>query len=407
MRSDKKHILVLNRSFWPDIEATGQFITGLCEKLAEKYKVTVIAGRSYYKRDDFFARSKFYNKEKFKEIEIYRTRHTRFWKENLLGRIINWATYSILTFLIALKLKPTVIIACTDPPFLGIVAMMVSRLKSIPFIYNCQDLYPEVALGLGKLKSGIISHAFDYLNKKAFYAAEMVIPIGHGMANRIKAKGVREERIKVIDNWVDTSAIQMISKESNPLLKELGFENKFIIMYSGNIGLCQDFSAILQAASTIKEHSSWCLIFIGDGVSKNNLKKEVQNLGFTNIFFLPHQPEEKLSFSLSMADLHLVPLKKALTGAIVPSKIYGIMAAGRPYLAITDKESEPAYLAKEFGCELWADPDDVETLAEQLKWALANKEILEEMGKKYRKIAERRFDKNIVINEWFKLLDRF
>lgn len=406
MENKDKHILVFNRSFWPDIEATGQFLTELCEELAKKYKVTVIAGRSYYRTKEAFRPGEFCSREKFNGVEILRVRHTRFWKGNLTGRIINWVTYGVLSFIVSLRETPFIIIACTDPPFLGIMAMVVSHLKSVPFIYNCRDLYPDVALELGKLKRGFLSRGFDYINKRAFLSARFIIPLGQSMENRLLAKGISKKNIRVISDWVDTCKIAPISKKENTLLKKLGLENKFVIMHSGNIGLSQDFSLIIKAISTIKDKFSFYLVFIGEGAGKEKLKSEAKLLGLKNILYLPYQPKDLLSFSLSMADLHLVTLKKGMAGAVIPSKVYGIMAAGRPYLAITDKESEPAHFAEEFGCGLWVPPGNLNTVTSVLDWALTHPEDLEKMGKKARCIAEERFDKNVVINKWFQLLDR-
>lgn len=406
MRTKDKHILVFNRSFWPDIEATGQFLTELCEQLAKRYKITVIAGRSYYEeKEELFRRGRFNRREIYKGIEILRVRHTKFWKGNLLGRITNWLTYSISAFLVALKIKPGAIIACTDPPFIGIIAMLLSRLNSIPFIYNCRDAYPDVALELGRLKPGFLSRIFDYLNKKAFLKASLVVCLGISMETRLRTKGVPEEHLRVIPDWADTSIIKPLPKKDNPFLRKFGLWDKFIVMYSGNIGLSQDFSSILHSLAMVEDSSSFYLIFIGEGSNKESLKEKVRSLGLKNVLFLTYQPQDMLSFSLGMADLHIVPLKKGLSGAIVPSKVYSIMAAGRPYLAITDKESEPARLIEEFGCGLWAAPGDTKAIAEELSWALTHREKLKEMGKIARRIAEIKFDKNVIMNEWLKIID--
>ncbi len=189
-------------------------------------------------------------------------------------------------------------------------------------------------------------------------------------------------------------------------MKEFVPANKFIIMYSGNLGLSQNLSLILQALTMVKNSSSFYLLFQGEGAAKESLKEQARLKGMENVLFLPYQPKEMLSFSLSMADLHIVSFKKEITGAVVPSKVYGIMAAGRPYLAITDRGSEAARLAEEYGCGLWVDPDDAARIAESLDWALNHPRQLEEMGQRARQLAETKFDKGIIINEWFKLLDR-
>jgi len=232
-----------------------------------------------------------------------------------------------------------------------------------------------------------------------------VVPLGISMKERLKRKKVPERRIRIIPDWVDVSIIKPVAKRDNFLLEKLGLKDKFIVMYSGNIGLSQDLSLILHEASRMKGHPSFYLIFIGEGAAKESLQNETRLLGLKNVLFFPYQAQDLLSFSLSMGDLHLIPLKKGMAGTIIPSKMYGIMAAARPYLAITDKESEPALLAKEYGCGLSVDPDNMEKIAESLGWALEHPVELERMGQAGRHIAETKFDKSIVIDEWFNLLD--
>lgn len=400
-----KHILVLNRSFWPDIEATGQFLTELCEELSKKYRITVVAGRSYYIKGEDFKPWLFYNVEQYSGVEILRVRHTRFWKRNLALRIINWMTYSLLTFIAAIRIKCDLIIVCTDPPFLGIIAMVINHFKAIPYICNCRDLYPDVAWALGRLrKTSPLSRLFDYLNKKALQKAALIVCLGPSMAERIKAKGVKGEKIKVISDCVDTALIKPISKEANPLIGKFGLKDKFIIMHSGNIGLSQDFSTLLRAIAAIN-NSLFSLVFVGDGAGKKRLRKDMELLGLKNILFLPYQPKEMLSLSLGMADLHLILLRKGMSGTVIPSKIYGIMAAGRPYLALADIESEPAHLAKECGIGLWSAPEDMNNIANNVQWALTHPAELKRMGEVGRRLAEERFNKNVVVNRWLKVLD--
>jgi colanic acid biosynthesis glycosyl transferase WcaI len=406
-KNNPKHILMFNRSFWPDVEATGQFLTELCEQLAKRYKITVIAGRPYYGEKDTFGRGRFLKRDIYKGIEILRVRHTKFWKKNLMGRILNWVTYTVLAFAASFKVKPDIIFVCTDPPFLGIIAMIIGRLRSIPFLYNTRDMFPDVAIELGKLnRNNLIGLAFNYFNKKALASALSVVCLGHSMKERLmKDKGIPEDHIHIIPDWVDTTLIKTIPKNENPLVEKFGLKDKFVIMYSGNIGLSQDFNVVLNSFKEIDASNNCCLVFAGEGAGKKNLKDQAALADLKNILFLPYQPLEMLSFSLGMADLHLIPLKKGMSGTIVPSKVYGIMAAGRPYLAVTDKESEPARMAEEFNCGLWVLPDDRDAVLDKIAWALQNPEELKRMGLIGRRLAENRFDKNLIITEWFDFLE--
>ncbi|MDD5449786.1 MAG: glycosyltransferase family 4 protein [Candidatus Omnitrophica bacterium] len=402
----KPHILLFNRSFWPDLEATGQLLTQLCGELAKNYTVTVIAGRSYYCKEEAFGPCSLFSHEKFEGVNILRVRHTRFWKGSLAGRFMNWITYTALSFIAALGLKPDLIIACTDPPFLGLVAMLISRLKSAPFIFDIQDLYPDAAIGLGKLKHGFLSRTFDFLNRKALNAAKAVVALDEGMKRLLITKGIPNEKIRIVPNWVDTKVIKPAPIAENPCVEKLGLRGKFVIMYLGNIGLTQDFNAVLKALALAEGHLPVFLIFVGEGSAKENLINEVRSQRLKSVIFLPHQPPEALSACLCMAGLHLITLKKGMGGSVVPSKVYSIMASGRPFLAVTDKESEPARLALDFRCGLWAPPDDAKSISEKINWAINHPAELEEMGRAGRRLAESKFDKGIILKEWARVIGK-
>jgi colanic acid biosynthesis glycosyl transferase WcaI len=397
-------IVIFNRSFWPDIEATGQLLTDLAEQLSRNYRITFVAGRPYYNKNDGFKGLDFFRYEQYKSVKIIRLRHTRFWKGNLLGRLLNWVTFTALAFYVGLvKIKPKLIIVNTDPPFLGIVGMTLKYWHRVPFIYNCRDLFPDVAVELGMLKKGVISRTFEYLNTKALLYSDVVVPLGNSMKKQLEQKGVLPERINVIPDSVDTNFLRPIRNEKNKLLDKLQLDGNFVVMYSGNIGLSQDFSTVLKAVSLIDEKFS--LVFVGDGSGKDDLIQESKQLGLKNIVFLPYQPREELPDSLNIGDLHLIPLKKGITGSIVPSKLYAILAVGKPYLSIASEESEAVLLAKQFGCGLWAEPGNVGDIKEKLEWSIKNREKLEEMGRIGRKIALERYNKEKVTKEWMKTID--
>jgi putative colanic acid biosynthesis glycosyltransferase WcaI len=397
-------IVIFNRSFWPDIEATGQLLTSLAEQLSKNYPITFVAGRSYYTETDGFQGVQIFRYENHKGINIIRLRHTRFWKKNLIGRLVNWSSYTLLALMIGLlKIRPKLIIVNTDPPFLGIVGMILKYWHKVPLIYNCRDLFPDIAIELGMLKEGVISRTFDFLNNKALSYSDMVVPLGNSMKQKLEQQGVVPNHIKVIPDSVDTDFLKPIERNASKILGELDLNGKFVVMYSGNIGLSQDFSSILKAAALV--HVPFMLVFVGDGSGKDDLMKESSELGLKNIISLPYQPYDELPNSLNIADLHLIPLKREISGSIVPSKLYPILAIGKPYLAIANQESEPVNIAKQFGCGLWAEPGDVIDIKEKIEWSIKNRPKLLEMGMVGRKIALECYNKDKVTKEWVKTID--
>jgi len=399
----ERSLVIFNRSFWPDTEATGQFLTELSEALSNVLKVTVICGMPYYNYENDIHGINLYRREKHRNIEIIRVRHTRFWKGNLIGRLTNWTTYTILAFIVALfEVRPKAIIINTDPPFLCILGILLKTIYKVPLVFNCRDLYPDVAIELEELNEGFLSKIFDFLNIRAFNSSKKIVPLGLSMKNKILGKGVDEEKIEIIPDWADTNFLKPIKKNMNKLLKQNGLNDKFIIMYSGNIGYSQDFKSILYAIKDIKKN--FILLFVGEGGAKRSLLKLCEELKLENVKFLPYQPYEKLDESLNMADLHLIPLKKGVAGSIVPSKLYGILAVGKPYLAIADSNSEPVCIAKQYNCGLWAEPGQVDSIKQKIAWALENKKEISRMGTNGRKVAVEFYDKNVVVNEWKRLL---
>lgn len=395
-----KRVVFINRSFYPDIEATGQFYTELAEFLSDSFDVTFVAGLSYYLKIKGFG-IRLWRKEKFKNIKIIRVRHTLFWKGNPAGRVLNWLSFSFLSFFVLFRLKPEILVCGTDPPILGIFSYILRKLKGIKFIYHCNDLYPDVAIALGTFKKGMITDVFDYFNKKALKWSMRVIALGEDMAELLKKKGIKNEKIEVIPNWVDTEKIYPVQREENIFLKKYKIENKFVIMYSGNIGLTQNLEVLIDALDRVDREKEWVMVFVGDGVKKDEIVKRVNQKGLKGrVLFLPYQLKEFLSNSLSSADIHIVSLKKEAKGTCVPSKVYGILASGRPFISISDENSSSSIIAKKYGCGIVADPEDVEDIKNKIEWAIENKEILENMGKKAREVAVLKFDKKRVLERW-------
>ena len=396
-----KKVFFINRSFYPDIEATGQFYTELCEELKDKFDITFICGLSYYIKNERF---RFFKREKFKNIKIIRVKHTIFWKGNIFGRVINWITFCFNSFLILYKIKPEILICGTDPPLLGIISYILKKLKNIKYIYSCNDLYPDIAVSLNTLKNKFLIKFFDYLNKKAFKNSLKIVSLGEDMKELIVKKGINKNKVIVITNWVDTKKIYPLNKEENIFLKKYNLNDEFILIYSGNIGLPHNLENLIYAFEKVNK-KNWKMIFIGDGVKKDEiLKLTFQKNLSDKILFLPYQPKEFLIHSLNAADLHVVSLKKEAKGACVPSKIYAIIGCGKPFLSISDEDSNSSIIAKKYNCGIVADPESVEDIKDKIEWAIENKEKLKELGENARKVAISEFDKEIVIRKWENLI---
>jgi colanic acid biosynthesis glycosyl transferase WcaI len=383
-------LLFLNRSFWPDPEATGQFLAELCEDLSAEHEITFVAGPSYHVATKVRG---VWRRELLGKIAIIRTWGTRLPKTRLPARLVNLGSYYLLAALAALRVnRPDIIVAETDPPLLGALGVMLKRLWGCRLLYNVRDLYPDIAEATGGVKSRALLKLLEVSNSLTYAWADLIVVLGQDMAERVIAKGVPPEKVVVVPDWVDTQQIRPLAP--NPFRAE--FPDKFIIMYSGNLGLSQQLESVLEAARRLHFDQQFLFVLIGEGARKQWLQDQAARMSLTNVRFLPYQPKENLAESLSGADLHLVPMIRGAAGCMVPSKIYGIMAAGRPFVAMMEERAEVARFASEFQIGFVIKPGDSEALASTILAAAANREGLASMGQRARRLAEQHFDRRVV-----------
>jgi colanic acid biosynthesis glycosyl transferase WcaI len=391
-------LLFLNRSFWPDLEATGQFLTELCEDLSVEHEVTFISGPSYHVAT---ARG-LWTRQKFGRVSIIRTWGTRLPKARLPLRMTNLGSYFALAALAALRLAaPDILIAETDPPLLGALGAMLKRHWGCRLVYNVRDLYPDIAIATGGVRNRFLLGLLGYANGLAYEAADKVAVLGEDMRQRIAAKGVSPERISVTPDWVDCDQIRPLA--SNPFRAEFG--DKFVVMYSGNLGLSQQLDTVLSAAERLRDDPRIVFVLIGEGARKKWLMDEAARLKLPNAMFMSYRPKEQLAESLSAADLHLIPLAPGTGGCLVPSKIYGILAAGRPFVAIMEDSAEIARLAREHKVGFVSPPGDGASLADRVLDATGVPAELKRMGQRARMLAVERFDRKVATRRFAHMLE--
>lgn len=396
------HILFLNRSFWPDREATGQFFTELCDDLATEHQITFLAGPACHGGHPLrTAGARLWFREHRGRIEIVRTQGTRLSKRRLPLRMLNLGSYFTLAAAASRTLeRPDLIVAATDPPLLGLLGARLKRRWNCPLVYNVRDLYPDIAYINGGLRSRPLLKVLEYANQRAFAAADRVIVLGADMRDRIIAKGVASERITVVTDWVDCAAIK---PSASSRLRDT-FGGKFVVMYSGNLGLSQQLETVISAAERLQSEPHLLFVLAGEGARKSSLMSQAAARGLSNVCFLPYQPKELLAESLSAADLHLIPLKAGAAGCLVPSKVYGIMAASRPFVAMMDSASEVARLAKRHDIGSVVPPGDDAALAASVRDLANRPNDLALMGLKARQLALRCFDRRIVTRKFGEVL---
>ncbi|MFO7301370.1 MAG: glycosyltransferase family 4 protein [Acidobacteriota bacterium] len=362
------HVVFFNRSYYPDQTATGQLLTDLCEDLVREHgcRVTVVTGPPLLPSAPMQpARWRVFERQEHGGVKILRAAGTRFDKRRFAGRAANYVSYFASACVAGLRLeRPDVVVALTDPPIIGLAAWLSSLRYRVPLVMAFKDLFPEVAALLPDFHSDTINAALQQVNRFLVRRAARNIALGETMRQRlIGDKGAPPERTVIIADWADTSAIEPGERE-NAFRREHGLAGRFVVMHSGNLGLAQNLETIVEAAARLRHRPEIQFVFQGEGVSKATLQQQVRDLGLSNVTFLPFAPKERLGESFAAADVFIVSLQRGLAGYIVPSKLYGILAAGRPYVAAVEEDCEVASLTRAHRCGLVAEPGDAGALAD-------------------------------------------
>lgn len=358
------HIAFFNRSYYPETTATGQLLTELCEDLVGDHgcRVSVVAGPVLTATPEAARRrGGLVSRESHNGVEIHRVRGTRFDKRRFAGRAANYVSYFGSAVWAGLRLeKPDVVVALTDPPIVGLAAWLAGKRAGAPLVMAFKDLFPEVAALLPDVHSGAINRVLDAVNRFLIRRAAVNLTLGETMRQRLIAgKGAPPDRTEVIPDWVDTAAI-VPGPRRNAFAEAHGLADAFVVMHAGNLGLAQNLDTLIDAAARLRDLPDLRVVLVGEGVRKAELLARARGLG--NVLFLPFEPRERMAESLAAADLFVVALNRGLAGAIVPSKVYTILAAGRPYVAAVDAGSEAAAIAAAHQCGVPAEPGDVEAL---------------------------------------------
>ncbi|MFQ5668504.1 MAG: glycosyltransferase family 4 protein, partial [Candidatus Binatia bacterium] len=322
-------------------------------------------------------------------------------KRQLTGRLLNLGSYYGLAALGALRLpRPDVVVAETDPPLLGVLGAVLKARWGCRFVYYCQDIYPEVAEITGGVRSRALLRLLARGNRFAYRQADRIIVLGDDMRQRLLQKGVDARTIAVLPNWVDCDIIRPIV--SNPFRAQFG--DRFVVMYSGNLGLSQQLDTVLDAADQLRDDPRIVFVFIGEGARKAALQERGQQADLSNVRFFPYAPKTKLAESLGAADLHLIPLQAGLGGYLVPSKVHGVLAAGRPFIAMMDEDAAVAVLARAYRVGFVRPPGDAAALAQVVRDALLRPAELKSMGLRARALAEQQFHRPILTQRFSEIM---
>jgi colanic acid biosynthesis glycosyl transferase WcaI len=371
-------VLLLNLYYPPDTSATAKMAQTVVTALSEKHDVTVLCGRPSY--DPTERRPwRLYQSEHSDRVRIIRAGSSDYPRTQMKKRVFNYLSYVFLAVPRALFLPCDVILAMTDPPFEGIVGAFVALLKRKPYVYNIRDLYPDMAVGGSIVQPGLLARVWEKLHRWALRRATRVVVLGEDMRNRILSKGVNPSAIAVVRDGADIPTVEAPSPSLDPeVIRTIRGDFRFVLLHAGNLGFYGAWDTLLSGAAALASDGIG-LVFVGDGAQRSRLEAAAANT--LNVRFLPFFPASKISSVLAAADAHLITIKRGLEGVVVPSKMYGILAAGKPIVAVAPRECDVVTLGEAKGFSISADPDDPAAFAKLARQLSQNSDKLDEMAK--------------------------
>ena len=376
-------VCFFNRSYWPDTGATGQLLTELAEDLAAHHgmEVTVVTGRPVG-----VPRGQLPARDRRRGVTIVRAAGTARPPARFAWRAINYVTYFLSATLAGRRLPPQdVVVALTDPPIIGVAALASRRRGG--FVFYCQDIFPEVATLLDDFRSDVVNGVLERLNRLLVARADRIVALGDTMKARlVEGKGADPAKVVVIHNWADPDAVTPGPKR-NRFSDAHGLAERFVVLHAGNIGQSQNLDVAIDAAARLSHRDDLVWLFIGDGTRRARLEAMVAERGLRHVRFLPYQPREDLRWTYATADVCLLSLKPGLAGYIVPSKLYTILAAGRPYVAAVEESSEAAAITRAHACGTLVPPGDAVALAAAVEALASDPAERAAMGRRAREAA--------------------
>lgn len=397
---EKKRLLIYAHYYTPDTASTGQILRELAEGMLDKFDITVICVVPSYLGtiEDKYKTQKFY-KENINGVKVFRIRVPEFTKASKKSRVKNIVSYFLgameATFRVG---KIDYVLSISQPPILGgLLGVWGKWVKHAKYIYNIQDFNPEQVIAVGYTKNKLITNAMMWFDKFSCRQSDLIITVGRDLVETVKHrfKDGKMPKTVMINNWIDENEIYPLPEDHPKVMefkKKYNLDGKFVIMYSGNIGLYYDLENLIRVIrrfdpdTKTSDGKSVVFAFVGAGSALDTLKKYVHENRMENVVFIPYQNKSDLIYSLNAGDVHWCVNAKGIKGVSCPSKYYGIAAAGKGVIAVLEKGSEIRCIIEEVGGGLCSDPGNYTEIETNLRWFIANAgtEKINEMGRKNR-----------------------
>ena len=402
--------MLLNQAFHPDVVATAQMSKDLADSLARRgHRVTAVASRSIYgksgaslpKRETIPVPGAAF------PIEVHRVGASIFGKGGIAARLADFGLFYVLALFKVLTIRrPDVVVSFTTPPFIALVGLMSKWLRGSRAVYWVMDLYPDVPVACGVMKaSSLPTRFFEWLSRFILRRSDANVVLGRCMRDLVLAKGTPEAKVSLIPVWADLAGVEPVAHEGNPYRTQWAAQNETIVMYSGNFGIAHDAATLCGAMELLRDEPNLKFVFVGAGKRRAEVEAFIKAKGLTNASWHDYQPREKLGQSLSAADIHIISIREGLEGIIVPSKLFGIMAVGRPSVFIGRETSEIARVLTETQSGIVVREGNPAPLAEAIRALVRDPSRRAAMGSNARRGIIGAYDRDTACGMWIKLLE--
>ena len=404
IKDSKQRLWLICELYYPEVNATGHYLTQIGTGLANEFDVRVICAQPNYLSKGIRAPKR----DSHKGVAIRRVWSTTLNKDVLPFRLINMLTIGVSMFvrsLVSFRRGDKVLVV-TAPPSLPYTTAFAAILKGSTYTVLLHDLYPDILVTVGKTKqASLLFRVIERANRWLYKHASNLIVVGRDMEEKVemKSSGLNVP-ISVIPNWADLAAIEPTERSANPLLAELGASSKFVLMYAGNIGHPTDVETIVEAAEMLLENESVHFVFVGSGAKKPWIERRVAERDLSNVTILGQRPREEQNVFLNACDVGIVALIPGMLGTAMPSRTYNILAAGKPIIALTDPGSELAMVVEEENVGWHIPPRDTEALVNTIREAMSDRSRLTGMGRRAREAAIAKYSPESAVEKYLNVL---
>ena len=414
--SNKKNLLIYAHYYIPDTASTGQILRELAEGMLDKFNITIICVVPSYLGtiEDKYKIKKYY-KEEINGVKILRIRVPEFSKTDKKSRVKNIVSYFLGAMGATFKVgKMDYVFSISQPPILGgLLGVWGKWVKHAKYIYNIQDFNPEQVMAVGYTKSKLITDVMMWLDTFSCKQSDLVITVGRDLVKTLEErfKGKKVPKTVMINNWIDETEIYPLEEDNEKVVafkKKYGLDGKYVIMYSGNIGLYYDLERLIEVVGRFKPGTKTAdgrevvFAFVGAGSVLDTLVLYVEEHNMDNVIFIPYQDKADLVYSLNAGDIHWCVNAKGIKGVSCPSKYYGLAAAGKPVIGVLESGSEIRCLIEDTSGGLCCEPGEYDQVEENIRWFIknANSGELKAMGNRSRKNLEKNLTRNVSVRKY-------